>query len=100
MLAGVAGQLVALGTASRLGAAVSAGSTAGAAMGLNVDANNRQLHIIETAALVAAAKRLAAATAAERELTPEQQKQNENYWFDQLSAEANASIDAIAAKNR
>ena len=43
-LAKVAGQLVAQGTAAGLGSAVSGGRTAGAAMGFNVDANNRQLH--------------------------------------------------------
>ncbi|MBL0166275.1 MAG: hypothetical protein IPP85_03640 [Propionivibrio sp.] len=94
------GQLVALGTATGLGAAVSGGTIAGAATGLNVDANNRQLHITEKAMLAAAAKALAAKATAERELTPEQLKQFENYWFDQLSAEASANVDPIAAKKR
>ena len=94
------GQLVALSTATGLGAAVSGGNIAGAASGLNVDANNRQLHITEKAMLAAAAKALAAKATAERELTPEQLKQFENYWFDQLSAEASANVDPIAAKNR
>jgi filamentous hemagglutinin len=43
-LAKLAGQLIAQGTAAGIGAAASGGNTAGAAMGLNVDANNRQLH--------------------------------------------------------
>lgn len=83
-----------------IGALASGGSTAGAATGLNVDANNRQLHITEKAMLAAAAKALAAKATAGRELTPEQLKQFENYWFDQLRAEASANVDPIAAKNR
>ena len=43
-IAKVAGQIIAQTTAAGLGAAASGGSTAGAAMGFNVDANNRQLH--------------------------------------------------------
>lgn len=99
-VARAAGQLVALGTATGLGAAVSGGTTAGAVSGLNVDANNRQLHITEKAILAAVAKALTAKATAEHELTPEQLKQFENYWFDQLSAEARASVDPITAKNR
>jgi len=37
-------QAIALGTAAGMGALVSGGSTAGAGMGLAIDANNRQLH--------------------------------------------------------
>ena len=43
-VARVAGQLVAQTTAAGIGAAASGGSATGAAMGLDVDANNRQLH--------------------------------------------------------
>jgi filamentous hemagglutinin len=43
-VARAAGQLITQGAATGLGAAVSGGSTAGAAMAFNVDTNNRQLH--------------------------------------------------------
>ncbi|ENO89831.1 hemagglutinin repeat-containing protein [Thauera linaloolentis] len=43
-VADLAGQLISGTTAAGIGAVVSGGSTAGTAMGMNVDANNRQLH--------------------------------------------------------
>ncbi|MDY7575174.1 hemagglutinin repeat-containing protein [Actimicrobium sp. CCI2.3] len=46
-VAKLAGQLIAQSTAVGLGAVASGGATAGTAMGLNVDANNRQLHPTE-----------------------------------------------------
>ena len=46
-VAKAAGQLIAGATATGIGAMAGGGSTAGAAMGLNIDANNRQLHPTE-----------------------------------------------------
>lgn len=46
-VATLAGQLIAQGTAAGIGVIASGGSAAGAALGLNVDANNRQLHLDE-----------------------------------------------------
>ena len=43
-VAKAAGQLIAGATATGIGTVAGGGSTAGAAMGLNIDANNRQLH--------------------------------------------------------
>jgi len=59
-VANAAGQLISSGTAAGLGAAVSGGSIAGAAMATNVDANNRLLHPNEIALIKANAKEFAA----------------------------------------
>ena len=48
-VANLAGQTVSLATASGIGAVVGGGNIAGVAGGLNVDANNRQLHSVEIA---------------------------------------------------
>ncbi|MFT3759167.1 hemagglutinin repeat-containing protein [Thauera sp.] len=57
-VADLAGQLISGTTAAGIGAVVSGGSTAGAAMGMSVDANNRQLHPNQIKALQDKAKEL------------------------------------------
>jgi len=101
----LAGELLTVGGALLANAALNPEAGAGGALtaanqALQTDRFNRQLHVQETATLRAAAKTLAAKTAEERGLTAEQQKQTENYWFDQLRAEASAGVDPVATKTR
>ncbi|MDQ5960988.1 MAG: filamentous hemagglutinin, partial [Pseudomonadota bacterium] len=72
-VAKVAGQLIAGTTATGLGALASGGNVAGAALGLNVDANNRQLHPREIDLIKARAKEFAARMSSDGEPMTEAQ---------------------------
>ncbi|QWT47339.1 hemagglutinin repeat-containing protein [Azospira inquinata] len=86
------GQLMATGTATALGA-IASKSDAGGAMAFDIDANNRQLHIQEENALKASAKKIVADRYAGKTLDSDQRKALEQYWYDQLEAEALAKVD-------
>lgn len=86
-VAKVAGQLISGATAAGIGSLASGGSTAGAAMGLNVDANNRQLHPDQVALVRQKAKQLdgvdgKSAGQWEKELTQQLLKQNDFAYAD------------------
>ena len=84
--------------AAGIGAVVSGGSVPGAVAGVNVDANNRQLHREESKFIDKKSKELAAQTckAGDAECASAAQR----YWSDQLTAEAEATDDSKLAQQR
>jgi len=93
------GQLMATGTATALGA-IASKSDAGGAMAFDIDANNRQLHIQEENALKVSAKKIVADRYAGESLDSDHRKALEQYWYDQLEAEALAKVDKKGSEIR
>ena len=75
-------------------------TASGAAAGLVVDANNRQLHISEIEKLKQRAEEQARTSLAGRNATETEMAQAKKYWFDLLSSEALAVADATASRVR
>ena len=75
-------------------------TASGAAAGLVVDANNRQLHVSETEKLKQKADEQARASLAGRNATETETALAKKYWFDLLSSEALAVVDVTANRAR
>ncbi|WP_294259324.1 hypothetical protein, partial [Propionivibrio sp.] len=91
-VAKIAGQLISGATAAGIGAAVGGGSTAGASIGLNVDANNRQLHpdeakLIKENAPRYATRRGIGVEQAVAELTQQAERQDDSAWATRLGSD-------------
>ena len=99
-VAQLAGQIVSSGTATAIGSSASGGSIAGTAMGLNVDANNRQLHESEIQWLKKKAKEFAQKEGISEEkalerLTQQALKEVDFLWRAQLADGDDASAKAF-----
>jgi filamentous hemagglutinin len=94
-VAKAAGQLLSGATAAGIGALASGGNTAGAAMGLNADANNRQLHPNERNLIAKLAKEKAAANCGGNSVC---EAKTSVYWTDVLERVAENLVDDRANK--